>query len=137
MNLELSILILIGFNVCNAFIDAYKITVLHREIRHAINFSAYAILVWILIHLLEYNAARSISFCLFSFFIRQITFDIPLNWRRGLSTFYVSTANPPKAIWDRIEIWIFGKDGGRKQVEWYLAGSALTITILIFSQYGS
>jgi uncharacterized membrane protein YhdT len=132
MNLGLAIMILIGFNVCNAFIDAYKITVLHREIRHAINLTAYLVIVWIVLHFLDYDATRSISFYFFGFFIRQITFDIPLNWRRGLSTFYVSTANPPKAVWDRIEIWIFGKDSGRKQVEFYLAGSAVSVLLLIF-----
>ena len=42
---------------------------------------------------------------------RQITFDIPLNLRRGKSWDYITMAKPPKAITDRIEIAIFGYNG--------------------------
>jgi hypothetical protein len=42
---------------------------------------------------------------------RQFSFDIPLNLRRGLAWDYVSLADPPKSILDRIEIRIFGHNG--------------------------
>lgn len=46
-----------------------------------------------------------------AFFNRQITFDIPLNLRRGLKWYYVSLDKPPKAWLDRQEIKIFGYNG--------------------------
>lgn len=122
-------ILLIGFNVANALIDAYKIKVLHKEIRHAINLGAYLALAGVIIWLFQMNPSRSIVFLFSAFFGRQITFDIPLNLRRGLKWDYVSLARPPKSWWDRVEIRIFGYNG-RLPVLVY--GTGWLITLIIY-----
>lgn len=104
-------ILLIGFNVANAFIDAYKIRSLHKRIRHAINLGAYLVAAGIIAWSFHMHTTRSIVFFASAFFCRQITFDIPLNWRRGLKWDYVSLERPPKAVMDRFEVRIFGYNG--------------------------
>lgn len=106
------------FNLINSRIDAYRI-LKHKEIAHAINLCAYAILVGVLIFILKMNLPNAIVFCFSAFFQRQLTFDIPLNLRRGLKWYYQSTANPPKACWDRAERALFPHNDGKKIVEFY------------------
>lgn len=103
-------ILLIGFNAVNSQLDAYRI-LKHKKIAHGINFGAYLILVGVTIYLYQMNPARSIVFSIGALCNRQITFDIPLNLRRKLKWFHVSTAKPPKAILDRIEIWAVGYNG--------------------------
>lgn len=104
-------LYLIGFNIVNVFIDAYKIKVLNKTIRHGINFIAYAVCTGLIIWLAHLDRLHAVIFSASAFFNRQIFFDIPLNWRRGLKWDYVSLDRPPKALMDRIEVSIFGYDG--------------------------
>jgi hypothetical protein len=104
------------FNVANAFLDAYKIKValgknIPRAVRHGINFVAYAICVASVWYLYHMTLQEGITYAVSAFFNRQLFFDIPLNLRRGKKWDYVSLAKPPKAIMDRIEVWMFGYDG--------------------------
>jgi hypothetical protein len=104
-------LILVGFNVVNAHVDAYRI-LKHKTIAHGLNLGAY--LTTTIICGLTLQPPRLILFLslLFeAFFCRQIAFDIPLNLRRGKPWNYVSPDRPPKALMDRIEIRIFGYNG--------------------------
>jgi hypothetical protein len=117
------------FNLINSRIDAYKIKVLHKEIRHGINFIAYGVVVAGAMCLRSYSILAIVLNCLSAFFNRQITFDIPLNLRRGLSWDYQSTANPPKAIWDRIEKFVFRSLSGKQIVIIYLV-SWVVVTVL-------
>lgn len=98
------------FNLCNVKIDAYRI-LKHKGIAHGINFVAYALLCALLCWLARWDARQVIIFCVSAFCNRQFTFDIPLNKRRGLQWDYVTKADPPKPILDRIEIRIFGRNG--------------------------
>lgn len=104
-------LILVGFNVTNAYIDAYKIKTLNKEIKHGINFGAYIICVVTCAFLFEMSFLQWLIYLFSAFFNRQITFDIPLNLRRGKAWDYMSTANPPKAWWDSVEQEIVGYNG--------------------------
>ena len=108
--------ILIVFNIGNVFIDAFKIKRalgrnVPKAVRHGINFTAYGIVVGIVIWAFGMNLLQGIVFAVSAFFNRQISFDIPLNLRRGLKWDYVTTDKPPKAIMDRIEVRIFGFNG--------------------------
>lgn len=98
------------FNLGNVQIDAYRI-MKHKQIAHGINFGAYALFVSLLCWLSHWDASSIIVFCVSAFCNRQLSFDIPLNLRRGLKWDYVTTAKPPKAILDRIEIRLFGYNG--------------------------
>lgn len=119
MTFILSQLALALFNVVNAYLDAYRI-LKHKEIAHAINFIAYAIFSIIIVYVVKYDIGDIILFCCCAFFNRQLSFDIPLNLRRKLPWHYQSTANPPKALWDKIEKKLFGIDyDGKKIVLWY------------------
>lgn len=103
-------LVLIGWNVINSRIDAYRI-LKHKAIAHGINFGAYVLMVGALFWLGRFEEKESILFGISAFFNRNIVFDSFLNKRRGLSIFYVSTAQPPKSWWDRVEISVFGRNG--------------------------
>lgn len=123
----IGIAILIAFNLINSRIDAYRIQGLNKTIKHGINFGFYLLLTLLLIWFLDLNWWL---FFLHAFFNRQITFDIPLNWRRNLEWDYVTSADPPGAVMDRIEIAIFGRDG-RTPVYIYSAGLVITAIILL------
>jgi len=106
-----AIVVLILENLTNCYIDAYKIKVLNKNIRHGINFTFYAAVTGLCIYFFHMPVAVSIVFACSAFFNRQITFDIPLNLRRGLKWNYVSLDKPPKAFMDRIEVRVFGYNG--------------------------
>lgn len=120
--------ILAFFNYVNSRIDAYRI-LKHKTIAHAINFIAYAVVVGIVIWLFKMNWPNGILFCFSAFFNRQISFDVPLNLRRGLPYYYQSTANPPKAILDKIERVIFSDNNGKKILLFYSIMWCITIWI--------
>lgn len=111
--------VLAAFNIINSRIDAYRISK-HKEIAHAINFITYAIFARIIVYVARYDIGDIIIFYSCAFFNRQLSFDIPLNLRRHLPWYYQSTANPPRALWDKIERKLFGIDyDGKKIVLWY------------------
>jgi hypothetical protein len=127
MTFALNELILAFWNIINSRIDAHRI-LKNKTIAHGINFSAYSIITGLLVWLFKMNLPHSIVFCLSSFFNRQITFDIPLNLRRGLPWDYQSIANPPKALMDRIERFIFRYSyNGKEIAEFYSLMWAVTI----------
>jgi hypothetical protein len=105
-------------NYVNVELDAYKI-LKHKTIAHAVNFTAYlsfSILIYWLtvkpeISLQNFPYWDFLVYLLGAFFNRQITFDIPLNLRRGLRWYYVSLDKPPKAWLDRQEVKLFGYNG--------------------------
>lgn len=124
--------VLIGWNVINSRVDAYRI-LRHKAIAHGINFVAYAIIVGVLIWLGRFELKDAILFGTSAFFNRQLSFDISLNLRRGLPWYYQSVAQPPKSLMDRIERKLFGMDyDGKKIVLWY---SMFYFIIFIF-KYG-
>lgn len=98
------------FNLCNVQIDAYRI-LKNKRIAHGINFVAYAAFCALLCWLARWDVQQVVIFCVSAFCNRNISFDLPLNKRRGLPLFYVTKAKPPKSILDRIEIRIFGYNG--------------------------
>jgi hypothetical protein len=101
---------LAGFNLINSRIDAYRILA-NKTIAHAVNFGVYALFCALFCWLAHWNVRVIALFCVSAFCNRQLSFDIPLNKRRGLKWDYVSLAKPPKAFLDRIEIRLFGYNG--------------------------
>lgn len=104
------------FNVTNAYIDAYKIKLALKDnvakaIKHGINFAAYTVCTGLCVWIFKLHSWHIIVYSVCAFFCRQVTFDIPLNWRRGLAWDYVSLDKPPKAIMDQIEVKLFGYNG--------------------------
>jgi hypothetical protein len=123
-------LCLAGCNLINSRIDAYRI-MRNKTIAHGINFGAYATYCALLCLFAQWNVWQIILFCISAFCNRQLSFDIPLNLRRGLKWDYVSLAKPPKAFLDRIEIRIFGYNG-RAPVLVYTIIWAICIVINAF-----
>lgn len=123
-------LLLAIFNVANSRIDAYRI-MKDKDIAHALNFTAYLVFTIVLCIIFGFRLYPIILFMLSAFFNRQFSFDIPLNLRRGLAWNYQSTANPPKAILDRIERAIFGTapNVGDKIFNAYLACYVVIINL--------
>jgi hypothetical protein len=109
-NYLLNHLILAGWNVLNSYVDAYLI-MRHKTIAHAVNFVLYAAVVGMFCITQEMAWYDTVLLCVSAFCNRQGTFDISLNLRRGLKWDYVSTAKPPKALLDWVEIRIFGYNG--------------------------
>lgn len=105
--------ILVAFNLTNVKIDAYRI-IKHKVIAHGINLAAYGLFTALLIWVFKMNWGNAILFCISAFANRQLSFDIPLNRRRGLPWFYQSTAETPAAFWDRVERKLFGTANGKK-----------------------
>lgn len=109
-------LTIVAWNVVNSRLDAYLIlkaqqSNIAKSIKHGVNFGLYLAFVVGLKFLFHIPLPIFWIFLFCSFPCRQITFDISLNLRRGLSAFYVSLDRPPKAIMDRIEVKIFGYNG--------------------------
>ena len=110
--------VLIVFNFTNVYNDAYRI-LQHKKIAHGINFGAYFIFACITYYFftkpeLSFSGFPYLDFGIWllnAFCNRQISFDIPLNLRRGLKWNYVSLDNPPKSITDQVEIFVFGRNG--------------------------
>lgn len=120
------------WNIINSRIDAYRI-IKSKTIAHAINFGAYALFVGVLCLVAKFEIKTIALFCVSAFANRQISFDIPLNIRRGLPWFYQSTANPPNAWWDRVERKLFGVDyDGKKIVMWYSILFVFTLVLEFF-----
>ncbi len=109
---------LVGFNLLNVKIDAFRIAK-NKKIAHAINLSAYAIFCGLIAWLFKLNWPTGFLFCISALANRQLSFDIPLNIRRGLKWYYQSTADTPAAFWDRIEKELFGTTNGKKIVAIY------------------
>jgi hypothetical protein len=103
-------LCLAGFNFINSRLDAYRI-MRNKTIAHGINFGVYTLFSALLCWLAHWNLGVITLFSVSAFCNRQLSFDIPLNLRRGLKWDYVTKDNPPKALMDRIEIAIFGYNG--------------------------
>lgn len=120
MTFLLNQLILAFWNFINSRIDAYRI-LKNKIIAHGVNFIAYAIVVGVLILLFKMSFLHAINFCLSAFANRQLSFDLLLNIRRKLPWFYQSTANPPKAWWDKVERKLFGVDYNGKTIAMYYA----------------
>lgn len=123
-------LILLVHNLLNVWLDAYKIKRalkknIPKSIRHGINFAAYAITVGVVIWWQKMGVWEAVTFALSGLFQRQLTFDIPLNWRRGLPYNYVSLDKPPKAIMDQIEVRLFGYNGTAPVVVYGLCWAGL------------
>lgn len=120
-------LALVVFNVVNSRIDAYRI-MKNKTIAHGINFGAYALFTAFLCWVTGWNIWVITLFCVSAFCNRQWSFDVPLNIRRRLPWDYVSTAKPPKAILDRIEIRVFGYNG---RAPLFVYGSVWVICLII------
>jgi len=118
---------LAGFNFGNSQLDAYRI-LRNKHIAHGINFGVYSLFCGVLCWLARWNIGVITLFSVSAFCNRQITFDIPLNLRRGLKWDYVSLANPPKSIMDRFEIRMFGYNG---RAPFVLYGAVWTICLII------
>lgn len=103
-------LFLVIFNLINSRIDAYRI-MKNKTIAHSINFGAYTLFCAVLCWLAHWNVGVITLFCVSAFCNRQLSFDVPLNLRRKLPWWYMSTANPPKAWWDGVEQKIVGYNG--------------------------
>jgi hypothetical protein len=131
MSFLLNQLSLAFWNLINSRVDAYRI-LKNKTIAHGINFGVYGVIVGVLVYLGRYELKTVILFCCSAFLNRQLSFDIPLNLRRGLPWYYQSIANPPKSLMDRVERKLFGVDyDGKKIVMWYSIFYAVTIIIKI------
>lgn len=111
--------ILISFNLVNSKIDARRI-MLGKRIYHGLNFGVFTLIVGLIAWKAPWNLGVITLFLVSAFCNRQLSFDIPLNLKRGLKWDYVSLAKPPKSITDRIEIRLFGYNG-RAPVYMYAA----------------
>lgn len=119
MTFLLNQLVLAFWNFINSRIDAYRIFK-NKTIAHGVNFVAYAMVTGVVILIARYDLKTTFLFCMGAFSNRQLSFDIPLNLRRGLPWYYQSVANPPKALMDKIERKLFGIDyDGKKIVMYY------------------
>lgn len=122
------------FNLLNSHLDAYRI-LKNKSIAHGINISLYAAYICMLALLFDMRGWELFLFSCSAFFNRQLSFDITLNIRRGLPWDYQSTAEPPKALMDRIENIIFAGSSGNQIAmiyleAWILVMSAFNLTLL-------
>lgn len=126
-------LILAAYNRLNVYVDAYKIKLAIKEnrakaIKHGINGACYLAFIALLSYLFHMSVWGIVVFSISGFCNRQFSFGIPLNLRRGLKWDYVTTAKKPWAITDRIQIWLFGRDGRKP---FLLYGTIWIICLLI------
>ncbi len=127
-------LILAVHNCINVFIDAYKIKTfakLGKNVRHGINLAAYLGTISILVFIHSDSWWYRANFIFSALVQRQLTFDLPLNIRRGLPLFYQSTAERPKAFMDRVERWLFPSNDGKLIATVYLILFCITIGVQI------
>lgn len=124
---------LIAFNLINVLIDAYVI-LKDKSIAHGVNGISYILFTGIIGIFFGLRGWELVLLFPTSFFNRQLSFDIPLNLRRGLKWYYQSEDNPPKAVMDRIERIIFGDEPmiGKKIVHAYLIFYCICINIDIW-----
>lgn len=129
MSWMLNQLALAIWNVINSRVDAYRI-LKNKSIAHGVNFGAYVLITGVLIWIGRYDVKNAILFGCSAFLNRQLSFDVPLNLRRGLPWYYQSIANPPKALLDRIERKLFGIEyNGKYIVMYYSVFYVLTILL--------
>ena len=122
--------VIIAFwNIVNSRLDAYRILA-NKKIAHGINFGAYSVLVGVLIWAFRLDLRDAILLGFSAFFQRQLTFDIPLNLRRGLPWFYQSMDKPPKALLDKIERKLFGIDYDGKKIVFFYSVCYATILVI-------
>lgn len=134
MTFYINQLALVFFNLLNSHVDAYRI-LKNKSIAHGVNFSLYAVFVGLIVWLFDMHGWDGFLFMCSAFFNRQLSFDITLNLRRGLSWDHQSAADPPKAIMDRIENAVFSGSSGSEIVmtyfeAWVLVLSAYNLTFL-------
>lgn len=134
MTFYINQLALVFFNLLNSYVDAHRI-LKNKTIAHGVNFSFYAVFVGLIIFLFDMHMWDSFLFICSAFFNRQLSFDITLNIRRGLSWDYQSIADPPKAIMDRIENIVFAGSSGSEIIvtyfeAWVCVLSAYNLTFL-------
>lgn len=124
--------ILIGANLINVKIDAYKILKTpQKNIKHAVNFAVYLFVCFMCCVLFFWEFDYWVAvFAINAFCNRQIFFDIPLNWRRGLPWDYVTPEDPPKAVLDWLEKKLVS-DNGRVLVYIYATNYVLTLVFLL------
>lgn len=117
----------------NAFFDAYLIFE-DKRIAHGVNGALSVAVAWVISFMTEMNLSETMLFGLACLFNRQISFDIPLNLRRKLGAFYQSVANPPKAITDQIERYLFGFISGKQLAIIYFNLFLVSVTahLLVF-----
>ena len=143
-------LFLASFNLSNVVYDAYRI-MQNKTIAHAINFIAYLIVsiaiclllrikfhIYFLWDTIPIIHGPGLVFLVSALFNRQLSFDIPLNIRRGLKWYYQTKATGPKAsLLDRLERRIFGssEEVGKIIAAFYLGAYTATITSFIIA-YG-
>lgn len=145
IELILGQLFLASFNLSNVVYDAYRI-MQNKKIAHAVNFIAYlavSIIICLILRI-EFKIyflwkipiihGAGLVFLISSFFNRQLTFDIPLNIRRGLKWYYQTKATGSKAsLLDRLERRIFGsgEEVGKVISAFYLGAYVATVTSFI------
>lgn len=105
----LALIIQTLFNLLNAGYDAWRFNT-GRKPMHWLNFLLYLIIIglscW---YCFTGNIVQVALLAISALCNRQLFFDIPLNWRRGLRWDYVS---PERASFiDRIEYSVFGNNG--------------------------
>jgi hypothetical protein len=144
IRLLMNTLCLSGFNLINSRIDAFRI-LKNKTIAHGINLTSYFVF-----SILQYifTEKPTFSWCKFpyvhlfvylvaAFCNRQITFDIPLNLRRGLKWDHVSQDRPPKAFWDRFEVRIFGYNGRLPVLVYTLLWVISLISLVLIQKYST
>jgi len=122
------LIVMIAFNILNAFIDAYRI-LKNKKIAHGINFGAYILVFMLVVWVFQIRPIKigELVFCWL--FGRQIFFDPVLNLRRGLKIDYVSLDKPPKAWLDRQEVRLWGYNG---RIALAVYGIGFIISTLIY-----
>ncbi len=127
-------LIVAAHNYINVFIDAYKIKTfktLGKNVKHGINLAAYLGTISILVFIHSDSWWYRTNFIFSALVQRQLTFDIPLNISRKLPWHYQSTAEPPRAVMDKIERWVFPSNDGKLIATVYLILFCITIGVQI------
>lgn len=122
------------WNVINSRIDAYRF-LKNKTVAHGLNGGLYLVLVAAECYFLNQVWWIIAVFVLSSFFNRQVTFDIPLNIRRRktdktITWDYMSKAQPPKAITDKIERFFFGTNGRTLHIIYILLWLATTAFLI-------
>lgn len=126
----LPFIILIGFNLVNVFIDAYKIAALHKTIRHGINLSAYVLCAGFCIWIFKIHLWESVVYLFAACFLRFALFNPLLSLRRKLKWDYVSKER--KAWADRLLYRLYGMDGRKPVVHSALLFIIFTVIYFVW-----
>lgn len=123
------------FNVLNSQLDAYRI-LKDKSVSHFLNLSAYtAVFIFLFIshHCWTILTWWEILFLILAALSwRQLSFDIPLNLRRSKKWNHQSTALPPKAFMDRVELFIFRRKENHPEI-CYLLILLISSSVLLIS----